>query len=156
LIIGEGEERESLEQFKSDNMISNLYLLPFQDAKLVPYFISAAVVFVVPLSSEPIYETTIPIKYFDYLACNKPQIGICGGELEKLINTNNIGMTVKDGETDKLIDVVLFLNNSPSSIDSMIVNSKKLLTNLTLDSLSLNFSNALKKEILVRNKRINK
>ena len=139
LIIGEGEEKESIEQFKLDNMINNLYFLPFQDDKLVPYIISAADVCVVPLSSEPIYETTIPTKFFDYLACNKPQIGICGGELEELINTNKIGLTVKDGETDKLVDVVLSLCNSPSLMDSMIQNSRELLPNFTLDRLSIQF-----------------
>jgi len=156
LIIGEGEEKECIEQFRSDNMINNLYLLPFQDSKWVPYIISAADVCVVPLSSEPIYETTIPTKFFDYLASNKPQIGICGGELEELIRINKIGLTVKDGETDKLVEVVLSLSNSPSLIDSMILNSKELLINFTLDRLSINFNKALKKEILVRNKRIKK
>jgi glycosyltransferase involved in cell wall biosynthesis len=153
LIIGEGEEKESIEQFRSDNMINNLFLLPFQDAIWVPYIISAADVCVVPLSSEPIYETTIPTKFFDYLACNKPQIGICGGELEQLINTNKIGLTVKDGETDKLVNVLLSLSNSPSLIDSMILNSSKLLSNFTLDRLSFNFNKSLKEEILIRNQR---
>ena len=153
LIIGEGEEKESIEQFRSDNMINNLYLLPFQDAKLVPYVISAADVCVVPLSSEPIYETTIPTKFFDYLACNKPQIGICGGELDDLINTNKIGLTVRDGETDKLVDAVLSLSKSPSLIESMILNSRELLSNFSLDRLSVNFKKALEEEILIRNKR---
>jgi len=156
LIIGEGEEKESIEQFKSDNMINNLYLLPFQDAKFVPYIISAADVCVVPLSPESIYETTLPTKFFDYLACNKPQIGICGGELEELINTNKIGLTVKDGEIDRLVNVVLSLSNSPSLIDSMILNSGQLLSNFTLSRLSFNFDKALRKEILIKNTRIKK
>jgi glycosyltransferase involved in cell wall biosynthesis len=156
LIIGEGEEKESIEQFKSDNMINNLYLLPFQDAKFVPYIISAADVCVVPLSPESIYETTLPTKFFDYLACNKPQIGICGGELEELINTNKIGLTVKDGEIDKLVNVVLSLSNSPSLIDSMILNSRELLSNFTLGRLSFNFDKVLGKEILIKNTRIKK
>jgi len=156
LIIGEGEEKENIEQFKSDNMINNLYLLPFQDAKWVPYIISAADVCVVPLSPESIYETTLPTKFFDYLACNKPQIGICGGELEELINTNKIGLTVKDGEIDRLVNVVLSLSNSPSLIDSMILNSGQLLSNFTLSRLSFNFDKALRKEILIKNTRIKK
>ena len=156
LIIGEGEEKEGIEQFKSDNMINNLYLLPFQDAKWVPYIISAADVCVVPLSPESIYETTLPTKFFDYLACNKPQIGICGGELEELINTNKIGLTVKDGEIDRLVNVVLSLSNSPSLIDSMILNSGQLLSNFTLSRLSFNFDKALRKEILIKNTRIKK
>jgi glycosyltransferase involved in cell wall biosynthesis len=156
LVIGEGEEKESMEQLRLDNRISNLYLLPFQDAKFVPYIISAADICVVPLSSEPIYETTIPTKFFDYLACNKPQIGICGGELEQLINTNKIGLTVKDGETDRLADMILSLSNSPSLMSSMIQNSKELLPNFTLDSLSFKFNKALQEEIFIKSKRVTK
>ena len=81
LVIGEGEEKERLIVNKSENMINNLHLLPFQDENLVPYIISSADVCVIPLSSEPIYETTVPTKFFDYLACSKPLIGICEGEL---------------------------------------------------------------------------
>jgi len=154
LIIGEGEEKQNIEQFRVDNMLNNLYLLPFQDAKWVPYIISAADVCVVPLSPEPIYETTIPTKFFDYLACNKPLIGICAGELEQLINSNKIGLTVKDGETDRLANVLLSLSNSPSMIDSMILNSGQLLSNYTLDKLSFNFNKTLKEQILIRNQRI--
>jgi len=156
LIIGEGEEKQNIEQFRSHNMIKNLYLLPFQDTKWVPYIISAADVCVVPLSSEPIYETTLPTKFFDYLACNKPQIGICGGELEELINANKIGLTVKDGETEKLVEILLSLSNSPSLIDSMSLNSSRLLSNFTLDTLSTNLDKTLKEEILIRNHRIKK
>ena len=153
LVIGEGEEKERLEEFSLNKMINNLYFLPFQDVGLVSYIISAADICVVPLSSEPIYDTTIPTKFFDYLACKKPQVGICGGELEKLINTNKIGLTVKDGEIDKLVDVILSLSNSPSLIDSMIVNSSELLSSFSLETLSFNFKIALKKQILTRNKR---
>jgi hypothetical protein len=63
---------------------------------------------------------------------------------------------VKDGEIDKLVDVILSLSNSPSLIDSMIVNSSELLTRFSLETLSFNFKIALKKQILTRNKRIKK
>jgi glycosyltransferase involved in cell wall biosynthesis len=145
LIIGEGEEKEKLERFRSDNMINNFYLLPFQDESLVPYIISVADVCVVPLSSESIYETTIPTKFFDYLACYKPLIGICGGELAEIINSNHIGITVKDGEIDKLVDAILTLKNSPSLIQNMERNTHYVLEFFSLDTLALRLNDVLKK-----------
>jgi glycosyltransferase involved in cell wall biosynthesis len=147
LIIGEGEEKESIEQFKSDNMINNLYLLPFQDSKLVPYIISAADVCVVPLSPEPIYETTIPTKFYDYLACHKPQIGICAGELANIINSNGIGLTVKDGSIDQLVDAIRTLKNSPDLIRSMEKNAHLALNLFSLDALASKLNDVLEKEI---------
>jgi len=147
LIIGEGEEKENLEKFRSDKRMNNLYLLPFQEGSLVPYIISAADVCVVPLSSEPIYQTTVPTKFFDYLACHKPLLGICGGELEELINSNNIGFAVKDGEIDKLADTILNLQNSPSLIQTFEKNTHAALKLFSLDTLALTLDYVLKKEI---------
>jgi len=65
-------------------------------------------------------------------------------------------LTVKDGEIDRLVNVVLSLSNSPSLIDSMILNSGQLLSNFTLSRLSFNFDKALRKEILIKNTRIKK
>ena len=147
LVIGEGEEKVRLERFRLDNMINNFYFLPFQDGSLVPYIISAADVCVVPLSSESIYQTTVPTKFFDYLACHKPLVGICGGELAEIINSNHIGITVRDGEIDKLVDTILTLKNSPSLIQAMEKNTHAVLELFSLDALALGLSDVLKKEI---------
>ena len=152
LIIGDGEEKQKLEQIIFNNKINNIFLLPFQDSTFVPYIISAADVCIVPLSSEPIYETTIPTKFFDHLACYKPQIGICKGEVADIINSNNIGLTVENGQIDKLSDAILTLKNSPSLIHTMERNSKNVLQFFSLDTLALKLNEALKNEI-VRKKR---
>jgi len=96
------------------------------------------------LPSEPVFEVTVSTKFFDYLACHKPQIGICGGELADIINSNNIGLTVKDGQIDKLVDIILTLKNSPSLIESMEKNSRTLLQQFSLDNLASKLDNILK------------
>ena len=148
LVIGEGDEKGRLEEIKQIKNLNNLFLLPFQNTAFVPYIISAADVCVVSLPSEPIYEVTVSTKFFDYLACHKPQIGICGGELANIINSNNIGLTVKDGEIDKLVDAILSLKNSPSLIQSMEQNSYAVLRDFSLDNLASKFNDVLKKEIM--------
>jgi len=150
LIIGEGEEKEKLIEIREANNVSNLYVLPFQASSLVPCIIYAADVCIVPLSNEPIYETTVPTKFYDYLACCKPQIGICEGELAKLIKSNNIGVAVKYGDTDKLVEAILSLKNSPSSIQIMKENSAKVLQEYTLDTLAVKFNIALKNHIMLK------
>lgn len=147
LVIGEGEEKERLEEFRKVNELNNLFLLPFQAATMVPYIISVADVCVVPLSTGQIYETTIPTKFFDYLASNKPQIGICGGELANIINTNKIGVTVKDGEIDKLVDTILYLKDSPLLLKSMEKNTDPVLQMFSLDTLASKLKKVLKKRL---------
>jgi glycosyltransferase involved in cell wall biosynthesis len=147
LVIGEGEEKERLEEFRRVKGLNNLFLLPFQDIIMVPYIISAADLCVVPLSAGQIYETTIPTKFFDYLACNKPQIGICGGELADIINTNKIGVTVKDGEIYKLVDTIIYLKDSPLLLKCMEKNTNGVLQMFSLDTLATKLKEVLKKRL---------
>jgi glycosyltransferase involved in cell wall biosynthesis len=147
MIVGEGEEKSRLENIKLTHRLNNLFFLPFQDSALVPDIISSADVCVVPLSPEPIYNATIPTKFFDYLACHKPQIGICGEELAMIINSNKIGLTVKDKETDKLVGAILSLRDSPSLTSSMQNNSHAVLQEFSLNNLASKFNKILEKEI---------
>ena len=153
VIVGEGEEKSKLVDIKLTRDLDNLFFLPFQDGAFVPSIISSADVCVVPLSSQPIYNATIPTKFFDYLACHKPQIGICGEELAMIINSNKIGLTVNDGEIDKLVDGILSLKNSPSLIHSMEQNSHAVLQGFSLNTLALKFNHVLKKEIMKKKKK---
>jgi glycosyltransferase involved in cell wall biosynthesis len=152
LIVGEGEEKTRLEEIRLTHNLNNLFFLPFQDSALVPYIISSADVCVVPLSSEPIYQATLPTKFFDYLAGHKPQIGICVGELAMIINSNKIGLTVKAGEIDKLVDGILSLKNSPSLIQSMKENSHSVLQEFSLNTLASKFNDVLKEAIMKKKK----
>lgn len=152
MIVGEGEEKSRLENIKLTRRLNNLFFLPFQDSGLVPDIISSADVCVVPLSPEPIYNATIPTKFFDYLACHKPQIGICGEELAMIINSNKIGLTVKDKEIDNLVDGILSLKNSPSLISSMEHNSYAVLQEFSLNNLASKFNKVLNEEIMRKKK----
>lgn len=148
LVIGDGDDKKRIEEIKQSKRLENLILLPFQDSALVPYIISAADVCVVSLPSEPIYEVTVSTKFFDYLACHKPQIGICRGELADILNSNKIGFTVNDGEVDKLVDAIVSLKNSPSLVHQMEKNSYAALPLYSLETLATNLDIVLRQEII--------
>jgi putative colanic acid biosynthesis glycosyltransferase WcaI len=147
LIVGDGEEKKKLEELKSIYNIENLFLLPFQPRDVIPTFISASDLCVVSLPSTAIFGVDVPTKFYEYLACCKPQVGICGGELAKIINSNNLGFTVMDGEIDKLAEGIMSLKNSPSLVSSMQKNSISVLQSYSLDSLASDFSFVIKNKM---------
>ena len=147
LIVGEGDEKEKLEEIMTKYNISNLILSPFPPRTFVPQIIFAADVCIVTLSPEPPYRATIPTKFFDYLACYKPQIGICEGELANLINTNKIGATVKDGEIEKLANTILHFKESPALLESMKNNASRVAQKYSLEFLSLELQDILKDKL---------
>jgi glycosyltransferase involved in cell wall biosynthesis len=147
LIVGEGEAKENLERLKIERNLSNFYLLPFQPRDTMPTIISAADACAVALPYDPIYGVDVPTKFYEYLACGKPIIGVCGGEPADIINSNNIGRTAKPGDIDKLASIIKDLKNSPTLIHTMENNCKKTLQIFSLDTLAWNFQDALKKEM---------
>jgi glycosyltransferase involved in cell wall biosynthesis len=147
IIVGDGEEKKKLEELKSTYNIKNLILLPFQPRDVIPTFISASDLCIVSLPSTAIFGVDVPTKFYEYLACSKPQVGICGGELAKIINSNNLGFTVMDGETDKLAEGIMSLKNSPSLVSSMQRNSISVLQSYSLDALASDFSFVIKNKM---------
>ena len=147
LIVGDGESKRKLEEIKSSHNLPNLYLLPFQPRIFMPTIISSADVCVVSLPSDPIFGVDVPTKFYEYLACHKPQIGICGGELANIINSHHIGYTVDDGDIDRLTEVIVTLKNSQPLIESLEKNTYDALRLFSLDNLAYDFAKALRKKM---------
>jgi glycosyltransferase involved in cell wall biosynthesis len=149
LIIGEGEEKQKMQQLKLEYNLHNFYILPFQPRDIMPIIISAADVCMVMLSPEPIFDIALPTKFYEYIACGKPIIGVCSGELANIINSNNIGHTVNAGDTARLASIIKELRSSPALLQTMENNSYNTLQKFSLDSISSQFLNILKKEMKV-------
>jgi colanic acid biosynthesis glycosyl transferase WcaI len=146
LVVGDGHEKVKLEQLKHEYKLDNFYLLPFQPREIMPTIISAADVCTVSLPSDPIFDVDVPSKFYEYLACCKPFIGICGGEPAKIINSYNIGLTTKAGDINGLVSIIRTFLDSPNLLHSMENNCSVALQKYSLDSLATYFLTILKKE----------
>jgi glycosyltransferase involved in cell wall biosynthesis len=150
LIIGEGEEKEKIEQLKNQYNLDNFYILPYQPRSSMPAIISAVDVCTVLLSPEPIFEIAVPSKFYEYLACNKPIIGICRGELADIISSNSIGYTTDVGDINKLASIIKSMKDSPSLMQTIERNSAFTLQKFSIDTISSKFSDILKKEMRLK------
>jgi hypothetical protein len=146
LIVGDGEGKQNLSKLKVEHNLANFYLLPFQPREIMPQIISSADVCIVSLPPEPIFDVDVPTKFYEYLACGRPLIGISQGEVAEIINSSNIGRTAKAGDIDSLVEIIKELKNSPSLMQTIKVNCESTLHRFSLDSLALSFLNLLKLE----------
>ncbi|MDP9287627.1 MAG: glycosyltransferase family 4 protein [Thermoproteota archaeon] len=146
LIVGDGEGKQTLQQLKSKHNLTNLYLIPFQPRQIMPAIISASDVCIVSLPSEKIYNVDVPTKFYEYLAAGKPIIAINEGELANIINSNNIGRTVRVGETDKLVSAIKEFWHSPALNHDVQKASMITLQQFTLDTLATKLSDLLQSE----------
>jgi glycosyltransferase involved in cell wall biosynthesis len=146
LIVGDGEGKQNLSKLKAEHNLANFYLLPFQPREIMPQIISTADVCIVSLPPEPIFDVDVPTKFYEYLACGRPLIGISQGEVAAIINSSNIGRTAKAGDIDSLVEIIRELKNSPSLMQTIKANCESTLHRFSLDSLALSFLNLLKLE----------
>lgn len=146
LVVGDGEDKQKLVDLKLQKELHNFYLLPWQPREFVPDIISAADLCAVLLAPEPIYEIAIPTKFYEYLACGKPILGICKGEIAKIIKSNGIGLSVDPCEVEKIALEIKTLAKSPDQIRKMESNCTLALEKFSLDAISDLFRAVLKNE----------
>jgi len=143
LIVGDGEGKQNLNRLKAEKNLESFYLLAFQPREIMPSIISAADVCIVSLPPEPIFDVDVPTKFYEYLACYKPLIGISQGEVAEIINSSKIGRTAKAGDIESLVGIIKELKNSPVLMETIKDNCYSALHRFSLDSLASSFGNQL-------------
>lgn len=142
IIIGGGATYDRLHKLKVQNNLNNIIFLPFQKRELMPLIISSVDVCTLFLAPEPVYGIAIPTKFYEYLSCLKPVIGVCHGEVEKIIKKYNIGLTCQNGDVDELADSILKMRKIIDSTD-LLPYCTDALKNFSLQSISLVFAKVL-------------
>lgn len=140
IIVGDGEEKEDIEQFKVKHNLPNLHLLPYQPRSLIPMIVSAADVCTVLLSPDAILNIALPTKFYEYLCCKKAIIGVCDGELANVINEYHIGLTSRPDNIENLVSNILKLKDSPNLLKEFETNCDRVLQLYSLPSIAKDFS----------------
>lgn len=146
LLIGEGSEKRRLYNLKLESKIDNFHLQPSQPREIMPLIISASDVCVILLANDPIYNIVLPIRFYEYLSCCKPLITYAQGELADIVKSNNIGYTVKVGDTSDLVNIIRKLRNSEKLMNDIEENARKALQKYSLDTIASEFLSLLEKE----------
>ena len=133
LFIGDGTQKENLLNFRNENKLDNVTFLPFQDPEVLPYSFTSADFGVVSLGSGA-EVLSVPSKTFYQLAAGLALISVSerGSEMERLVNENNCGITVKPG------DIIGLISNLKSIDDHTLVrlrvNSRRLSSKFTVEN----------------------
>lgn len=141
LVVGEGPDKKYLQKTKSQKNLDNLILLPPQRRELIPTIVSACDACTIFLSSEPIFQVVFPTKFYEYLACSKPIIGVCQGEIAELIRTRKIGQVCDfEKNADSLASIILQMSESPEELSKYEENSVKTLDMYSIQELSRKYT----------------
>jgi glycosyltransferase involved in cell wall biosynthesis len=141
VIVGEGDQRSYIE--KEIIKYKNVYLLPYQPRHVMPFIIYSSDICTVLLSNDPIFDIAFPTKFYESIACHKPILAICRGELSQVINSNKIGIASEPNQIKSFADFICRLKNSKQLYSEVEKN-----VSLTLEQYSLDRVAAIFKSIL--------
>ena len=88
LLIGDGPKKLELITLASSYVLPNLTFLSEKPRELIPMYLSAADIAIVPLRNAEVFETVVPSKIFDAWACKRPVMLTIDGEARELVESD--------------------------------------------------------------------
>jgi len=104
--IGEGVCREEIELLSRPFSDKINFHRPLPRKKLIKH-IKKASLCLVPLKDRKLFESALPSKMFEYMACGKPIIVGIKGDAEKIVHDSKAGMVVEPENAKLLSDAIL-------------------------------------------------
>lgn len=128
LLIGEGQQREQLEEVALKDGITNFVRLPLMPKEELVTYIQQAMVSLVPLKGTPVLDTSSPNKFFESLAAGVPVIQNTKGWMKDFLETHKVGFTIDPDDAPALADLLIELSENSVELKCVGENAKILAT----------------------------
>lgn len=113
LVVGDGAERERIIALANSKRLANIRFVSQQPREAIPAYISASDACLVLLKKSEVFETVIPTKMLEFMACGRPVIVGVGGEARGIVESSRSGISVPPENPDALCQAVLQLQRQP-------------------------------------------
>ena len=95
VFVGEGADKAKLLARAKEMGLTNVTFAPGQPKELMPAWYAASDAALVPLRNIPLFESFIPSKMFEIMACARPIIGSVRGEARRILDASGGAITVE-------------------------------------------------------------
>lgn len=125
ILIGDGRARQRLEEDAKKQQLENLFFLGRKPENAIPYYLNKADCALLILSSNKVFDMTLPAKLQTYMACGKPILASVNGEAATLIWESQSGLCCPAGNSDTLAKAAIQLcQEDTKTLNIMAQNSK--------------------------------
>jgi glycosyltransferase involved in cell wall biosynthesis len=111
LFVGDGKEKNNLQQKSEFMQLSNVRFLPPVPKDEMGDVLAAADSCIAILKPIEMYKTTYPNKVFDYMAAGRPVLCAIDGVIREVVETAGAGIFVPPGDSQALANAVFYLSN---------------------------------------------
>jgi glycosyltransferase involved in cell wall biosynthesis len=114
LLVGEGAEKERIVDLAREQRLSNITVLGQQPRAQIPALIRAADVCLVLLKKSQVFETVIPTKMLEFMACGRPVILTAQGQAAAVLEGGGAGIAIPPEDSAELAKTIELLARDPS------------------------------------------
>jgi glycosyltransferase involved in cell wall biosynthesis len=119
LFVGAGADKEKLEDLVREKNLSNVRFVSQQPREKIPGFICASEICLVPLRKADVFQTVIPSKIFEFMACARPIILSVKGQARQILEQAGAGRCVEPENALALSQAILDLYHRPEARKEM-------------------------------------
>lgn len=119
VFVGEGAEKKALVDKAAELGLTNVLFVPGQPKDTMPSWYATADVALVPLRDIALFETFIPSKMFEILACARPIVGSVRGEPRRILEASGGAVVVDPEDSAAIADAVRALADDPDRRDAL-------------------------------------
>ena len=116
LIVGEGVEKQKLQDYAKSLRLNNITFLPSLLKESVPSLLTTSDIALIPLVSDKLQDA-VPSKLLEAWACKLPVILIAGGEAADIVNKANGGIVVNSNDIAGIMTAIIKLKDSPKLVN---------------------------------------
>lgn len=119
LLIGEGQQREELEELAAKEGLNNFIRLGLMPKHELVGYVQNAIASLVPLQGSPVLDTSSPNKFFESLAAGVPVIQNTQGWMKDFLLEHNIGFTLDPNDPKQLAETLIWMKDHPKETEIM-------------------------------------
>jgi glycosyltransferase involved in cell wall biosynthesis len=124
VVLGEGRAKKGvLKKIKKHNLENSISMLGSFPLETMPYFFSKSDALLISLKKSNIFSKTIPSKTQPYMSSGKPILTNADGEVSKIINEAQCGLTSNSGDFKTLSQNIIRLSKL-SSLELELMGTK--------------------------------
>ena len=131
--VGDGTVKDKVEAYVSENNLSNVTFIPYQDKADLIYSLNAADIHWV-VNAKGIKGVSVPSKLYGVMAAGKPVLGVLdeGSEARLIVEDCNCGVCIEPGNYKEISNNIEYILNNKEEIRALGLNGRQYLeTNLT-------------------------
>lgn len=133
--VGDGTVRKEIEIYATENKLSNVTFIPYQDKADLIYSLNAADIHWV-VNAKGIKGVSVPSKLYGVMAAGKPVLGVLdeGSEARLIVDECNCGVCTEPGNYNEIYRKIEYILNNKEKVKGLGEKGRKYLEmNLTKD-----------------------